>query len=209
MKTGKNTEKEEKIIENRKVRPGELFVVAGSIGQIGIRTLLAEKPDWFSPWFSASYLERILQEEEPYLFDEEKPLKELVDRFGITGWRAVGEGGILKAVWDFSGEQGIGLTFGLRRIPVKQHVIELCEQCGANPYAIWCGRCLLLAVKEGWQLVQNLREQGMEAEVIGATEAGIARRICHGEDGTGYLERPREDELYRLLGRDGLKLADQ
>ena len=88
MKTGKNTEKEEKIIENRKVRPGELFVVAGSIGQIGIRTLLAEKPDWFSPWFSASYLERILQEEEPYLFDEEKPLKELVDRFGITGWRA-------------------------------------------------------------------------------------------------------------------------
>ena len=158
MKTGKNTEKEEKIIENRKVRPGELFVVAGSIGQIGIRTLLAEKPDWFSPWFSASYLERILQEEEPYLFDEEKPLKELVDRFGITGWRAVGEGGILKAVWDFSGEQGIGLTFGLRRIPVKQHVIELCEQCGANPYAIWCGRCLLLAVKEGWQLVQNLRE---------------------------------------------------
>ena len=126
MKTGKNTEKEEKIIENRKVRPGELFVVAGSIGQIGIRTLLAEKPDWFSPWFSASYLERILQEEEPYLFDEEKPLKELVDRFGITGWRAVGEGGILKAVWDFSGEQ-VNVIFNRDMLMNETEAIANCQ----------------------------------------------------------------------------------
>lgn len=199
----KRTEKKQ-AAEDRPIKPGDLLVVAGSIGQTGVRVLLKEKREWFAPWFSAAYLEGILQEQEKVFFDSEKVLAREAEGFGISGWRAVGEGGILKAIWDLSGEHGVGVSFALRRIPVKQHVIEICEQCGANPYALWCGRCLLLTVQKGWPLVRQLKEQGMEAEVIGVVEEGIARRIFHGEDGVGYLERPREDELYRLLGRECL-----
>lgn len=187
------------VFPKQEVLPGDVLVVAGSIGQIGIRTLLAAKKEWFSPWFSPAYLEAVRLSREKEI-EGTKILQEK-EKFGITGMQAVEEGGIFRAVWDFSGERNVGLSFFLRRIPVKQQVIELCERCGANPYRLWCGNCLLIAAREGLQLAQALKEQGIEAEVIGAVEEGIARKIRHGEE-IGYLERPREDELFRLLGRE-------
>lgn len=187
------------VFSGEKVKPGDLLVVAGSIGQAGIRRLLETKKEWFVPWFSADYLDRIWRDEELSFQKVEAEME--LGAYGITGRHAVDEGGILRAVWDFSGEKGVGVSFSLRRIPVKQHVIELCERCGANPYRLWCGNCVLMAVQEGWQLVQALKDRGMEAEVIGAVQSGIAREIRHGEE-IGYLERPKEDELFRLLGRE-------
>lgn len=187
------------IVPEMKVQPGDTLVVAGSIGQEGVRRLLEAKKEWFAPWFSPGYLESVRSYQEKDI-DEKKILREK-ERFGITGLHAVDEGGILGAVWDFSEERGIGVSFSLHQIPIKQHVIELGERCGANPYRLWCGNCLLIAARRGWQLVQALTEQGIEAQVIGAVQEGIARTIRHGGE-IGYLERPKEDELFRLLRRE-------
>ena len=38
------------------------------------------------------------------------------------------------------------------------------------------------------------------AQVIGMVTEGEARQIRHGAESAGFLERPRPDELYRILG---------
>ena len=70
-----------------------------------------------------------------------------------------------------------------------------------NPYRLWCGTCLLLTADNGGRLAEACGAWQITAAVIGTVEAGSARKICHGEV-TGYLERPREDEVVRLLGRE-------
>lgn len=194
----------DKMMEKQGVKPGDALVVAGSIGQLGARILLEARKEELSAWLSPEYRKQALLNREKQPGEALDLLRAWGDRFAITGVQAVGEGGIFRAIWELSGEYSVGVSFSLRCIPVRQWVIEVCECCGVNPYRLWCGNCLLLAAQRGWQLAQELKEMGIEAEVIGAAEGGIARKIRHGDE-TGYLERPREDELYRLLGKDAAK----
>lgn len=186
------------------VKPGDVLVVAGSVGQIGGRVLLEAEKKLLSSWFSPEYIDRILQNWEEQPVEAALFQRKYKEAFGIHGVQPVEEGGILRAVWELSGRYNVGVSFSLPSIPVRQWVIEVCEHCEANPYRLWSGNCLLLAAEHGWQMAQTLKAWGIEAEVIGAVEDGIARKICHDEE-IGYLERPREDELYRLLGREAAK----
>lgn len=184
---------------------GEDLVVVGTIGQTGCRVLLEAKKEELSQRFSASYLQNCSEIQEPQIAS----CIDWLNEEGVTAVEPAEEGGIFRAIWDLSGKYPIGVAFWLRSIPIRQHTIEVCEQCGCNPYRLWCGSCLLLTVKNGGQLVEKLNEQGYTASVIGRVTAGTARVILHGEE-QGYLERPREDELYRLLGEDvSNQLIDQ
>lgn len=176
---------------------GEDLVVVGSIGQQGMRALGAVYGESLSRWFSRWYLNEIMDFRESPVSSYQKEFF----RLGATGSRTVGEGGIFNALWEFSGEYGVGISFWLRRIPVRQEVIEVCERCGCSPYRLWCGNSMLLAAENGGRITAVCRELGIHAAVIGRIEEGIARKILRGEE-TGYLERPREDELVRLLGEE-------
>ena len=68
-----------------------------------------------------------------------------------------------------------------------------------NPYRLWCGECVLMAADHGWDMAEALRAQGIPAAVIGKVEKGIARKMT-GVSGTGYLERPQPDEIYKIKG---------
>ena len=47
-------------------------------------------------------------------------------------------------------------------------------------------------------MVRALEVHGIRAAVIGKVEKGIARKMT-GVGGTGYLERPQPDEIYKLI----------
>lgn len=189
--------KKQQLEQNLETPPavGEDLVVVGTIGQTGCRVLLEAKKEELSQRFSASYLQRISEIQELRF----SPGTDWLNEEGVTAMEPAEEGGIFRAIWDLSGKYPTGVAFRLRSIPVRQHTIEVCEQCGCNPYRLWCGNCLLLTAKNGGQLVEKLSEQGHIASVIGRVTAKTARLILH-EEQPGYLERPREDELYRLLG---------
>ncbi len=180
-----------------RMEPGEDLVIAGCIGQRGTKVLVRACRDQLIPWFSESYIQEIADRREPQV----EACRELFTALGATEAEAAGEGGILKAIWDLSGAYRAGLTFQLRKIPVSQQTIEVCERCGCNPYRLWCGNCLVLAAENGGRIVEACRERGISAAVVGSVKEGIAKEIRHGEE-IGYLERPREDELYRLLSRE-------
>ena len=75
--------------------------------------------------------------------------------------------------------------------------VELCERYELNPYRLLCANCILAAADQGGRLVRLLAEAGIPAAVIGWAQEGDARRVLHGEEEAGYLERPQPDELLR------------
>lgn len=172
---------------------GEDLVVAGVIGKTGVRMALEKKSDVLSARFCDAFMRKL----EAALEEKVDLTADVLTSLGATEWEPVGEGGILAALWNISGAYGQGITFSLLKMPVRQEMIEVCELFDLNPYRLWCGDCVLMAVNHGEDAVQALAEMEIHASVIGKVEKGIARKMT-GVGGTGYLERPQPDEIYKL-----------
>ncbi len=119
---------------------------------------------------------------------------------GIHAMHDASEGGILAALWEFSESSGVGLTIDLRKIPIRQETVEVCEFCGANPYTLASSGCLILAADHGECLVRNLEEQGIPAAVIGQITHSRDRLIYNAEE-KRYLDKPAQDEIYKYIAR--------
>ena len=180
------------------VRPGQDLVVAGYAGLSGTVETVKNKREELYQWFSRDYVDRILDSGNMELEGDLEKWKE----FGASECEPAGEGGILKALWDLSGAYMTGIRFSLLEIPVKQETIEICERYDLNPYRLFSTGCLLFSADNGGDLVHALKEQGIHAAVIGKVMGGIKRIIDHGES-VGYLYRPSEDELYKVLSPKG------
>lgn len=105
------------------------------------------------------------------------------------------EGGIFGGLWQLAAENGVGLVIDLKKIPVRQETIEVCEFFDLNPYELLAGGCLLIITDNGSALVRALKEAGISSAVIGRTTQGNDRMICHEEE-VRYLEPARKDALY-------------
>lgn len=178
------------------IKPGQDLILAGSVGLAGARRIWEAKKELLSRQFAPSFL-RALKEEE---YSVKSWLDQAVsenDR-SITAWEFAGEGGILAALWNFSGIYCTGIDVDLRLFPICQAVIEVCELFEVNPYRLCSHNCVLLAADRGNRLVWELKQEGIPAAVIGWAEKGVARKIRHGRETAGYLERPQPDELKKL-----------
>lgn len=171
--------------------PGNDLVAAGFAGREGARLIAKAREEELLGWFSRSYVRQI-QEKDSFTIDRSAPWQE----YGALEWEEVGEGGILTALWNLSGAYTLGFEVNLHQIPVKQETIEVCERYDLNPYRLYSKNCVVAAAANGGRLVKRLAEEGIPSAVIGTVNPGIAREICYGQV-RGFLERPREDELYR------------
>ena len=179
------------------IKPGQDLVAAGYAGLAGTLKIVSEREGELHQWFSSQYIDQILTGD--FLLPANDP--EFFKNLGATEWEPVLEGGILKALWDLSGAYMTGISFDLHKIPVRQETIEVCERYDLNPYRLYSEGCFVLAADNGGDLVSALKEHGMKAAVIGKVTDGIKRIIVH-EDGNGYLDRPSEDELYKVLSQN-------
>lgn len=190
------------------LKTGQDLVVAGYAGLAGTKVLLEARREELKRWFSEEYLEMAAQREgvEEILRrngmcspDAETGLgMEFWKEFGAAECEAAGEGGIYTAVWNLSGAYETGVEFALRRIPVAQETVEVCERLELNPYRLYSRGCYLLASDNGGRMVRRLAEQGIPAAVIGSVNRGIAREVLNAES-RGYMERPQKDELLKIV----------
>ena len=82
---------------------------------------------------------------------------------------------------------------------MKQETIEICEFFEINPYDLLSGGCLLMAADNGYDLARILEGTGIPAAVIGKT-TGSHDRVVINEEERRFLELPKPDEIYRVLG---------
>ena len=126
------------------------------------------------------------------------PDSKVAMEIGASAMHDVTEGGIFGALWEMAAASGVGLTVDLKKIPLRQETIEICEVFDINPYMLISSGSLLIGTNHGYQLVQELERAGIHAAVIGYATEGNDRVVINGEE-RRYLEPPKTDELFRAL----------
>ena len=108
------------------------------------------------------------------------------------------EGGIFASLWELAEGAGVGLTIDLKKLPLRQETVEVCECLGVNPYELRSGGCLIMTSRDGLGLVAALQEKQIPAVVVGKV-TDSKDRILLNEDEVRYMERPKQDEIYKMI----------
>ena len=116
---------------------------------------------------------------------------------GASAMHDVSEGGIFGALWELAESAGVGLEIDLKKIPIRQETVEICEFFDLNPYKIVSGGCLLIATADGNGMILELEKAGIPATVIGKA-IDSNDRVLLNEDERRFLETTQTDELYNL-----------
>ena len=116
---------------------------------------------------------------------------------GVSAMHDISEGGIFGALWELAESSGVGLEIDLKKIPIRQETVEICNFYDINPYRLVSGGSLLLAARDGKSLVRWLETEGIPAVVIGKAVPGNDRVVVNDGD-RRFLERPGPDEIRRM-----------
>lgn len=135
-------------------------------------------------------------------FDEHLFLGEegrIATECGAAALHDISQGGVFGALWELCERNGIGMEAELKKIPLKQETVEICEVFGLNPYCLLSGGALLAAVEDGQQLVMELAKAGIPSVLIGRTTDKKDKVLLNGEE-CRFLEKPAQDEIYKIFG---------
>lgn len=185
-----------RLVEQRKQMPGvgagQDVVISKWIGLEGTTRLAKE----YREELCTRYPVRMI--EEAAAFDKYLsviPEAATAIKSGVCGMHDVSRGGIFGALWELAEGAGVGLEIDLKKIPVKQETIEICEFYGLNPYELLSGGSLIMTAKDGAALVTALGREGIPAVVVGRTTDGNDR-VLYNEEERRYLDKPKEDQIY-------------
>jgi hydrogenase expression/formation protein HypE len=119
---------------------------------------------------------------------------------GVHAMHDATEGGILGGIWELFEASGLGGYVYLDRIPVEPQTNQICNYFDISPYRLISSGCMLMACSNGLEMVDHLKQNGIDATVIGLFDK--KERVIIGKDGQeNLLEQPGADELYRAMAK--------
>lgn len=182
------------LISTAGAKPGMDVILTKWIGLEGTSIIAKEKESELTEHFPEPFVAQA-KELDQYL--SVVPEARVAVRVGVAAMHDVTEGGIFGALWEMAEASGVGLEIDLKKIPLRQETIELCEYFDLNPYELISSGSMLMAAAEGAALVRELEESGIPAVIIGKTTDGNDRVVIR-EGERRFLEPPKRDELYKI-----------
>lgn len=187
--------KKGKLISTAGACPGMDIIITKWIGIEGTSILAKEKEAELLTRFTPSFLNQAKA------FDRllsVLPEAAIAREHAVAAMHDVTEGGIFGALWEMAEASGVGLEIDLKKIPVRQETIEICEFFDVNPYELISSGCMLMAAADGNTIVRELEKAGIHAVVAGKATAGNDR-ILYTDKERRFLEPPKADELYKII----------
>ncbi len=178
----------------RGVKPGQDIVISKWIGIEGTIRLAKGRRKELCMRYPAAMIEKAVSYDR-YL--SVIPEAATAMKSGVCGMHDVSRGGIFGALWELAEEAGVGLEIDLKKIPVKQETIEICEFFELNPYELLSGGCLIMTADNGENLVAALKREGIPSVIVGRT-TDRNDRVIYNEDEKRYLDRPKTDQIYKV-----------
>lgn len=176
-----------------KAVPGQEIVITKWIGLEGTAILARQKEESLLKRYPLRFIK------EAQSFDRwlsVVPEAATAMKSGVCRMHDASEGGIFGALWEFGRISGVGLEIDLKKLPIRQETIEICEFLELNPYELLSGGALILATDNGMALVEELAAQNIPAAVVGRVTDNNDRVVIN-EDERRFLELPKSDEIYK------------
>ena len=187
--------KKGRLISTAGARPGMDVIVTKWVGLEGTSIIAKEKE------------EELLKRYPQALVDTAKgfdaylsvlPEAAVAVESGVSAMHDVTEGGIFGALWEMAESAGVGLEIDLKKIPIRQETVEVCEFFDINPYELISSGSMLMAASDGNGLVRALEAANIPAVCVGKVTEGNDRVLLSGEE-RRFLEPPKTDELYKVV----------
>ena len=194
--TGVGKIKKSRVITTLQVQPEQDIVVTKWIGLEATTILAKEREEELRKRFPAGIVDTAIGFDQ---FLSVVPESRIAMEHGVTAMHDITEGGVFGALWEMASGAGVGLEVDLKKIPIRQETVEICQYFDLNPYQIMSSGSMMIAADDGHELVRKLEKDGIHASVVGRTTAGNDRILRNGED-VRYLDKPQPDELYKVLG---------
>lgn len=177
---------------------GKAIVLSKWVGMDGMLQAAMERREELERRFAPAFMRKVLSHRQELFADPEIRIGR---DMGIPVMRQITRGGIFAALWKLSGELGCGLELELKKMPILQETVEICEYFRINPYQLVSAGCFLFVTEEAEILTETLRESQIAASVIGYTVKGSEKIIRNGEDAR-YIDRPAPDEIFKIFTTD-------
>lgn len=175
-------------------KPGQDVVLSKWIGIQGTAILARKYEEKLQERFSEAF---VSQAQAFLKYLSVAPEAAVAMKSGVSAMHDVSRGGIFAALWELAEAAGVGLDIDLKKIPIRQETVEVCEIFDVNPYTMVSGGALLMVADKGEDLVRQLEREGIPAMVIGKTTDGNDRTVRNEEE-VRFLEPPRQDDFYKL-----------
>lgn len=184
----------DKFVTTKGAKPGQDIVMSKWIGLEGTSILAQRKK------------EEMLARYPEYFIDEAAgfdrylsviPEAATAMKSGVCVMHDASEGGIMATLWELAESSGVGLSIDMKKLPIRQETVEVCEFCEVNPYELLSGGCLVMTAEDGNGLVEALAQQNIPAVVVGKITDSHDRIIYNGEE-RRFLDKPKMDEIHRV-----------
>lgn len=194
--TGVGKVKRSHVLQTAQIQPNQDIVITKWIGLEATTILAKEKEEELRKRFPAGIVDTAKE------FDRLLsviPESRIAMNHGVSAMHDITEGGVFGALWEMASGAGVGLEVDLKKIPIRQETVEICQYFDLNPYQIMSSGSMMIAADDGYELVRKLEAAGIHGSVVGRTNNGNDRILRNGED-VRYLDKPQPDELYKILG---------
>lgn len=177
-----------------KAKPGQDIVITKWIGLEGTVLLAKAKEEELL----TRYPLRMIREAQSFdRWLSVVPEAATAIKSGVCRMHDASEGGIFGALWEFGRMSGVGLEIDLKKLPIRQETVEICEFLELNPYELLSGGSLIIAADDGACLADELSLKGIPAVVVGKVTDNNDRVLIN-EDERRFLDLPKADQIYNL-----------
>lgn len=193
--TGVGKMKRSRLITTKDIEPQQDIIITKWIGLEATAILAKEREEELVKRFPAGLVDTAKGFSQ-YL--SVLPESRIAMAHGVSSMHDITEGGVFGALWEMVSGAGLGLEVDLRKIPIRQETVEICEYFGLNPYQIMSSGSMMITARDGAALVRDLEKAGIAAVIVGRTTDGNDKILTNGEE-IRYLDKPQPDELYKVM----------
>ena len=183
--------KKESYVKTGGAKPGDDIVISKWAGLKGTYLLARKYEEKLKEKFPASMILSALQFKKylTVVYEAAPAVKS-----GVSAMHDASRGGIFTALWELAEASHVGLSVDLKRIPIKQETIEICNFFDLNPYNLDSSGAMVMTSADGEKLVSDLNKEGIEAVCVGKITDSNDKVVING-DSKRFLEPFRSDEL--------------
>ena len=195
--TGVGKIAKEKLSNPQRMREGQEIVMTKWAGLEGTAIIANEKKEELCTRYTSEFIEGASE-----LIKHISIVKEakIASEHNAIMMHDVTEGGIFGALWEVGAAGGVGMEIDLTKIPMKQETVEICEFFDINPYLLISSGSLLVVTERANELITHLEREGIPATIIGRITDNNERIVVNDYE-RRYLEPPKADQLYKVLGK--------